>query len=75
MDDNNQPTDSTGALPSRYFFVDERLRIIYYGEEFSSNPDHIYVGTSDNPSPKSAAAAFMQNGPVNSGYKLKPLTV
>lgn len=58
-----------------YYFVDDRLRIIYYGEEFSSNPDHIYVGTSDNPSPKSAAAAFMQNGPVNSGYKLKPLTV
>lgn len=59
--------------PSLYYFVDDRLRIIYYGEEFSSNPDHIYVGTSDNLNPRSAAAAFMQNGSVNSGYKLKKL--
>ena len=59
--------------PSLYYFVDDRLRIIYYSEEFSSNLNHIYVGTSDNPNPKSAAAAFMQNGSVNSGYKLKKL--
>lgn len=56
-----------------YYFVDDRTRIVYYSEEFSTNPDHIYVGTSDNPNPKMAVAAFMQNGAVKSGYKLRKL--
>jgi hypothetical protein len=61
------------ATTTYYYFVDDRNRIVYYGEEFSSNPDHIYVGTSDNPNPRMAVAAFMQNGAVTSGYRLRKL--
>lgn len=58
---------------SYYYFVDDRTRTVYYTEEFSSNPDHIYVGTSDNPNPRMAVAAFMQNDSVNEGFKLRKL--
>jgi hypothetical protein len=58
---------------SYYYFVNDRTKVVYYSEDFSDDPDLIYVGTSDNPKPKMAVAAFMQSGRVNSGYKVRKL--
>lgn len=55
-----------------YYYCNDETKFIYYSEEFISDPDELrYIGESDNPRPKSAAAAFMQRGLVNKGYRLR----
>lgn len=65
------PKSSTAT--TKYYFYNDATQIIYYSEEFTSDPDLIYVGTSDNPNPKMAAGAFMQNGKAPSGYSIQEL--
>lgn len=63
---NPKPSDS----PNKYFFYDDATRIVYYSEEYIDDHNLIYIGTSNNPDPKMAMAAFMQNGKINQGYML-----
>jgi hypothetical protein len=58
----------------RHYFYDEASDFAFYTEEF---PDDlgtmVHIGDSDNPKPASAMAAFLQDGKVNTGYKLRNL--
>ena len=57
---------------NRYYFLDDKTKIVYYSNIFLiDRPELIYVGTSDNPKPKMAMAAFLADGKVNSGFKLR----
>lgn len=58
---------------NRYFFYDDQKKIIYHGTEFSSDPNLIYLGTSDNANWAMAAQVFTKNMKIDSGYKLKRL--
>jgi hypothetical protein len=61
------------AATSLYYFMDDVRKILYFSEEFSTDPDLIYVGTSNNPKPKSAAASFVQDNKISSGFKIQRL--
>ena len=58
---------------NRYFFYDDTDKIIYHGTEFSSDPNLIYLATSDNTNWAMAAQVFTKDMKINSGYKLKRL--
>ena len=57
----------------RYYFYSEKKKTIYHGEAFSSDPDLIYLGTSDNANWAMAAGVFVKDMKINSGYKLERL--
>lgn len=57
----------------RYYFYSEIKKTIFHGTEFSSDPDLIYLGTSDNGNWAMAATVFTKNMKIDSGYKLKRL--
>ena len=58
---------------NRYYFYNDTNKIIYHGTEFSSDPNLIYLGTSDNTNWAMAAQVFTKDMKINSGYKLKRL--
>ena len=58
---------------NRYYFYNDNKKIIYHGTEFSSDPNLIYLGTSDNTNWAMAAQVFTKDMKINSGYKLKRL--
>lgn len=60
----------------RHYFYNEETKVIYYSEpmrEIPYEPSLIYLGSSDNKKVKMAAAHFMKNDKVKSGYKLEKL--
>lgn len=57
----------------RYYFYDDKKLIIYHGTEFSSDPNLIYIGTSDNSNWMMAAQVFMKNCKINTGFKIRKL--
>lgn len=57
----------------RYYFYNDTNKTIYHGTEFSSDPNLIYLGTSDNVNWAMAAQVFTKDMKINSGYKLKRL--
>jgi predicted secreted protein len=60
--------------PNRYYFLHEETSIVYFSETYpEERMDLIYIGTSNNPIPKSAATAFMQKNMGNNRFKVKPL--
>ena len=60
------------SAPNRYYWYKESSLTVYYGTEFPlDEPDVIYIGTSNNPIPSSAATAFMQNTGKPSGWKVE----
>lgn len=62
------------SAPNRYYFYSESTLTIYYGEIYpTGDHDLIYIGTSNNPIPASAATAFMQNNEKSEGWKVEPL--
>ena len=62
------------SAPNRYYFYSESRSIVFYTEGFPEGEnDLIYIGTSNNPIPASAATAFMQNAGKTSGYKVRQL--
>jgi hypothetical protein len=62
------------SAPSRYFFYSESRTTVFYTEDLPQGEnDLIYIGTSNNPIPASAATAFMQSSDRPSGWKVKPL--
>ena len=58
---------------NRYYFYNDKSMIVYHSKEFSSDPNLIYLGTSDNANWAMAAQVFTKNMKINSGYKLKRL--
>lgn len=57
-----------------HYLYDDATKIIYYCENMPENRnDLIYIGQSDNPKPKAAAAFFMQQGKINEGFRLRNL--
>ena len=59
----------------RYYFYDDRTKVIYYSKEMTQNTGLVYIGTSNNPNPKMAAAVFLQQGKVVTGFRIKELPV
>lgn len=57
----------------RYYSYDDKNLIVYYSEEFPTNPNLIYLGTSDNRNPTMAAASFLKDGKINSGFRVREL--
>lgn len=60
-------------MTERYYTYDDRNLIVYYSDELPENPNLIYLGTSDNPNPSMAAAVFLKNGKIQSGFRLRKL--
>lgn len=56
----------------RYYLYDNTTKIVYHTEEFPEDQhDLVYIGQSDNPKPASAAAAFMQEGKITEGFRIR----
>ena len=55
---------------NHYFYYDENKKILWYSEKEESivNSNLTFIGSSNNPNLKMAAAVFMKN---NTGYSLK----
>lgn len=58
---------------TKYYFYHDATRVIYFSENYPNDPDMIYIGTSDNPNPKMAAAVFMRNNSVTSGFTIREM--
>lgn len=60
------------SAPNRYYFYSESRSIVFFSEVYPEGEnDLIYIGTSNNPIPSSAATAFMQSTGKPSGYKVR----
>ena len=71
MADNPQ----TPIQVDRHYLYEDATQIIYYTDEMPEDrPELIYIGQSDNPNPKAAAAYFMQTGKVSTGFRLRELS-
>ena len=71
MADNPQ----TPLQVDRHYLYEDATKIIYHTIEMPEDRhDLIYIGESNNPSPKAAAAYFMQSGKVATGFRLRELT-
>jgi hypothetical protein len=61
------------SAPNKYFFYSESRSTVFYSETYPEQEnDLVYIGTSNNPIPASAATAFMQDSDHPSGWKVKP---
>lgn len=60
-------------MTERYYSYDDRNLIVYYSDDFPEDPNLIYLGTSDNPKPAMATAAFLKDGKIKSGFRLREL--
>lgn len=64
----------TSVRPYRHYLYDDATKTIWYSTEMPENrPDLIYLGESNNPKIKAAAAYYIQHGKVSEGYTLKNL--
>lgn len=68
MTNPNQP-DS----PTLYYFVDDATLSVIVTDNFDDGAGYVYLGTSNNPKPKMAVAAFTQQGKITSGYSIRVL--
>lgn len=62
---------------NRHYLYDENTMVIYYttngeNEEVPTDNNLIYLGTSDNPKPRVAAAFFMRDSSAKTGFSIKP---
>lgn len=59
----------------RYYYMDDHTRTIFYSDTDVSEDrlDLVFIGMSQNPNPKMAAAVFTQKDLNTQGYKIKPL--
>ena len=61
-------------MTERYYLYDDGFKIVYYADELPEQWDTlIMLGVSDNPKPVMAAAAFLKNRQVISGFRVKPI--
>jgi len=65
------PKPST--TPYRYYFVDDTTLSVVVTDNIEDGNGYVYLGTSNNPKPKMAVAAFTQQGKVKSGYRIREL--
>jgi hypothetical protein len=65
--DNPKPVDT----PYKYYFVDDATLTVTVTDNFEDGSGLVYLGTSNNPKPKMAVAAFTQQGKIISGYKIQ----
>jgi len=66
---NPKPSNS----PTKYYFVDDATLSVLVCDEFEDGSGYVYLGTSNNPKPKMAVAAFTQQGKVTEGYRIRVL--
>jgi hypothetical protein len=59
----------------REYFFDDKTKTIYYAIEGTLDIGFAFMGTSDNPNPKMAAAVFARKGKVLTGCKIKEYSV
>lgn len=59
--------------PTKYYFCDDATLTVFYADEIEDGNGFVYLGTSDNPNPKMAVAAFTRNGRITSGYRIRSL--
>lgn len=60
-------------MTEHYYSYDDRSLIVYYSDELPEDPNLIYMGTSDNPNPSMAAAVFLKDAKIQSGFRLREL--
>lgn len=57
-----------------FYYYDEPQKIIYYSNRLvEDRPDLVFLGSSLNPNPKKAAAAFTHKFKRPMGHKVKEL--
>ena len=66
---NPIPSDAT----TLYYFVDDATLNVIVTNNFDNGSGFVYLGTSNNPKPKMAVAAFTQQGKITSGYTIRVL--
>ena len=59
--------------PTKYYFVDDSTLSVIVTDDFDDGSGFVYLGTSNNPNPKMAVAAFTQQGKIQSGYSIRVL--
>jgi len=61
---------------TRFYMYDDSSKIIYHSRRMPRDRhDLIFIGESDNPNVKMAAASFMQDGKVSFGFRLEKMRV
>jgi hypothetical protein len=61
-------------MTKRHYFYHEPSKTIYHAIEYSNNTGMTYLGSSKHPNLKLGAAAFVQQGKVLTGCKIKEYT-
>ncbi|MCA1800276.1 MAG: hypothetical protein LC687_06605 [Actinobacteria bacterium] len=59
--------------PTKYYFVEDATLTVYVVDNIEEGGGWVYIGTSDNPNPKMAVAAFVQSGRITQGYTIRQL--
>lgn len=58
-----------------HYLYDDATQIIYYCEDMPEDrTDLIHLGQSDNPRMKMAAAAFVKQNRIKTGYRIRRLS-
>lgn len=55
---------------TKYYFCDDSTLTVFYSDNINDSNGYVYIGTSDNPKPKMAVAAFTQRGKISEGYRI-----
>lgn len=59
---------------NRHYFLNDATKTIYHMIDYPEDLNLTYMGTSDNPSTKMAAAVFMSQGKRLTGCKIREYT-
>ena len=61
-------------MSQQYYLYDDKTKIIYHGKELPlSWGELIFLGLSDNPNPAMAAAVFLKDSKIYTGFRLRPM--
>lgn len=59
---------------NRHYFLDDKTKTIYHMVDYPTSTRLTFMGTSDNPNTKMAAAVFMSQGKCLTGCKIREYT-
>jgi hypothetical protein len=67
--------NSMAGQDMTYYYVDNKARTVFYSDvELEGKPNLEFLGFSNNPKKRMAAAVMLQNKGVNFGMTIKPWT-
>lgn len=63
----------TNGQAEAYYYLDDQARKVFYSKEEISGADNLeFLGKTNNPNPRMAAAVFLEKRGITGGYSIRP---